>query len=243
MQNCHLTFPDSLTVRYSGYLNHGDQFQTVVVTTFAVGAWNTIAGLSWGVEGMRVGGRRRLRIGPIQRTGRHVCQGLFRRMRSSCMRLSCWRWDERGSRCWLRWRPFFGIAADETDKGDSIEVHKFLLFCPLVSGTGKRVGAAPQARSCFSGRTGTRAPEPEEVVRNAYLGNWEARNTQQKNARRRDHIRESDSALRSHRANRIIDVTDCSVRPKISDFRCRCLFGYTQQEKSSDSAPHTHVIE
>ena len=32
------------------------------------------------------------------------------------------------------------------------------------------------------------------VVRNAWLGNWEARKTQQKNARRRDHIHESDSA-------------------------------------------------
>src|ERR1035441_10473741 len=55
----------------------------------------------------------------------------------------------------------FGIAADKTDKGDSVEVHTFLLFCPLVSGTGKRVGAAPQARSCFSGGTGTGEPEPK----------------------------------------------------------------------------------
>ncbi len=55
----------------------------------------------------------------------------------------------------------FGIAAEETDKGDSVEVHTFLLFCPLVSGTRKRVGAAPKARSCFSGGTGTGEPEPE----------------------------------------------------------------------------------
>jgi len=53
-----------------------------------------------------------------------------------------------------------GVAADETDKGDSIEVHTFLLFWPSVSGT-QRVGAAPQARSCFSRGTGTGAPEPE----------------------------------------------------------------------------------
>jgi FKBP-type peptidyl-prolyl cis-trans isomerase FkpA len=53
-----------VTVRYSGYLNRGDPFQTDVVATFAVGERNTIAGLSWGVEGMRVGGRRRLRVGP-----------------------------------------------------------------------------------------------------------------------------------------------------------------------------------
>ncbi|HZF22673.1 MAG TPA: hypothetical protein VE030_04300, partial [Burkholderiales bacterium] len=55
----------------------------------------------------------------------------------------------------------FGIAADETDKSDSIEVHMFLLFCPFVSGTGKRVGAAPKTRSCFSEGTGTGEPEPE----------------------------------------------------------------------------------
>ena len=53
-----------VTVRYSGFLNRGEPFQTDVVTTFAVGGRNTIAGLSWGVEGMRVGGRRRLRVGP-----------------------------------------------------------------------------------------------------------------------------------------------------------------------------------
>src|SRR4029450_8759615 len=59
----------------------------------------------------------------------------------------------------------FGVAADETDKGDSIEVHAFLLFCPFVSGTRKRVGAAPKSRSCFSGGTGTGEPEPERCRR------------------------------------------------------------------------------
>ena len=39
-------------------------FQTNVVAKFVVGERNTIAGLPWGVEGMRVGGRRRLRVGP-----------------------------------------------------------------------------------------------------------------------------------------------------------------------------------
>src|SRR5258708_6801131 len=38
---------------------------------------------------------------------------------------------------------------------------RFSLFCPFVSGTGKRVGAAPKSRSCFSGGTGTGEPEPE----------------------------------------------------------------------------------
>src|SRR4051812_24657252 len=45
----------------------------------------------------------------------------------------------------------FGIAADKTDKSDSVEVHTFLLFCPFVSGTGKARGAAPKTKSCFSG--------------------------------------------------------------------------------------------
>jgi FKBP-type peptidyl-prolyl cis-trans isomerase len=53
-----------VTIRYTGYLNRGEAFHTDEVVTFAVGERNTIAGLSWGVEGMRVGGRRRLRVGP-----------------------------------------------------------------------------------------------------------------------------------------------------------------------------------
>ena len=58
----------------------------------------------------------------------------------------------------------FGVAADETDEGDSIEVHTFLLFYPFVSGR-KRVGAAAQTRSCFSGGTGNGEPEPERCRR------------------------------------------------------------------------------
>jgi hypothetical protein len=38
---------------------------------------------------------------------------------------------------------------------------RFSLFCPFVSGTRKRVGAAPKSGSCFSGGTGTGEPEPE----------------------------------------------------------------------------------
>ena len=53
-----------VTVRYTGYLNRGDVFQADVVATFVVCERNTIAGLSYGVAGMRVGGRRRLHVGP-----------------------------------------------------------------------------------------------------------------------------------------------------------------------------------
>jgi FKBP-type peptidyl-prolyl cis-trans isomerase len=63
-----------ITVRYSGYLNRGEPFQTDVVTPFSVGERNTIAGLAWGVAGMRVGGRRRLRVGPTWHTGIRACR-------------------------------------------------------------------------------------------------------------------------------------------------------------------------
>ena len=44
---------------------------------------------------------------------------------------------------------------------------RFSLFCPSVSGTRKRVGAAPKSRSCFSGGTGTGEPEPQECENKA----------------------------------------------------------------------------
>src|SRR5450759_4128302 len=54
----------------------------------------------------------------------------------------------------------FGVAADETDEVDSVEVHTFLLFCPFVSGTRGR-GGSPDKKLLFWGdrnggaRTGT----------------------------------------------------------------------------------------
>lgn len=45
----------SLTIRYSGWLNRGDKFQENVTITFRVGSREVIPGLSFGVEGMRVG--------------------------------------------------------------------------------------------------------------------------------------------------------------------------------------------
>jgi FKBP-type peptidyl-prolyl cis-trans isomerase len=53
-----------VSIRYTGYMNRGEIFQRDVVISFAVGEQNIIAGLSHGVEGMRVGGRRPLRVGP-----------------------------------------------------------------------------------------------------------------------------------------------------------------------------------
>src|SRR5260370_13743718 len=57
-----------------------------------------------------------------------------------------------------------GIAADETDESNSVEVllHTFLLFCPSVSGTRKRVGARlPRQVAAFLGGPKTGEPEPE----------------------------------------------------------------------------------
>jgi FKBP-type peptidyl-prolyl cis-trans isomerase FkpA len=55
---------DHVTVRYSGFLNRGDAFQTDVTTSFTLGERHVIAGLERGLEGMRVGGVRKLRVSP-----------------------------------------------------------------------------------------------------------------------------------------------------------------------------------
>jgi FKBP-type peptidyl-prolyl cis-trans isomerase FkpA len=55
---------DQVTVRYSGFLNRGDPFQTDITTTFTLGERRVIAGLERGTEGMRVGGVRTLRVSP-----------------------------------------------------------------------------------------------------------------------------------------------------------------------------------
>ena len=51
-------------VTYDLYLYRGDLVEANQSYSFRVGARSVIAGLEYGVEGMRVGGRRRLRIAP-----------------------------------------------------------------------------------------------------------------------------------------------------------------------------------
>jgi len=51
-------------VRYDLFLNRGEQVQEKQVYSFRVGKRRAIPGLEYGVEGMRVGGERRLRVGP-----------------------------------------------------------------------------------------------------------------------------------------------------------------------------------
>ena len=53
-----------VTVRYDGFLSRGDAFQRGVVASFTLGRREVIAGLESGVEGMRTGGRRRIRVSP-----------------------------------------------------------------------------------------------------------------------------------------------------------------------------------
>lgn len=54
---------DTVTIRYQLSLNRGEVIQCEEAT-FTVGQRRVIAGLEYGVEGMRVGGRRRFRVGP-----------------------------------------------------------------------------------------------------------------------------------------------------------------------------------
>ena len=58
---------DMVTIRYSLALNRGDVIDSQKVASFALGKREMIAGLEYGVEGMRVGGRRRFRASP------HLC--------------------------------------------------------------------------------------------------------------------------------------------------------------------------
>ena len=55
---------DIVTIRYDGFLRRGDAFQRGVVESFKLGGRRVIAGLEYGVEGMRAGGRRRIRVAP-----------------------------------------------------------------------------------------------------------------------------------------------------------------------------------
>ena len=51
-------------IRYDLLLNRGDKVQENQTASFRIGDRSVIAGLEYGVEGMRQGGERRLRVGP-----------------------------------------------------------------------------------------------------------------------------------------------------------------------------------
>jgi hypothetical protein len=54
----------TVEVLYTLSLNRGDVVQRDMKYSFSLTARNVIAGLAYGVEGMRVGGRRRIRVAP-----------------------------------------------------------------------------------------------------------------------------------------------------------------------------------
>ena len=55
---------DTVTVCYSLMLNRGDAVQINETTSFKIGGRDVFAGLECGIEGMRVGGQRSMRISP-----------------------------------------------------------------------------------------------------------------------------------------------------------------------------------
>lgn len=54
----------AVEVEYSLFLNRGDCVQKDTRCAFRIGERRVIAGLEYGVEGMRAGGKRRIRVGP-----------------------------------------------------------------------------------------------------------------------------------------------------------------------------------
>ena len=54
----------TVDVEYSLFLNRGDCVQENKKYSFRVGKREVVAGLEYGVEGMRAGGKRLIRVGP-----------------------------------------------------------------------------------------------------------------------------------------------------------------------------------
>jgi len=54
----------TVEVEYSLFLNRGDTVQENKKYSFRIGERHVVAGLEYGVEGMRAGGQRRIRVGP-----------------------------------------------------------------------------------------------------------------------------------------------------------------------------------
>lgn len=54
----------TVEIRYNLRLNHGEILRERVFELLRVGARQVIPGLEYGVEGMREGGQRRIRVGP-----------------------------------------------------------------------------------------------------------------------------------------------------------------------------------
>src|SRR4051812_13865970 len=66
----------TVTVRYDGFLRRGGRFQGITCT-FDLSRGGGVAGLRYGVEGMRVGGLRRLTVSPHLAYGRAGVPGVI----------------------------------------------------------------------------------------------------------------------------------------------------------------------
>ena len=54
----------SVTIRFDLALNKGEMIQERQMATFTIGKRSVVAGLEYGVQGMRVGGQRVIRVSP-----------------------------------------------------------------------------------------------------------------------------------------------------------------------------------
>ena len=71
VRGCHVT------IRYELLLNRGELVRRHEESSFRVGDRSAIAGLEYGVEGMRQGGLRRIRFGPHLGYGKTGVPGLI----------------------------------------------------------------------------------------------------------------------------------------------------------------------
>ncbi len=69
-----------VTIHYRGFLNQGEEFRNSydmgIPTSFRIGKREVIAGLEKGVIGMRVGGKRKIRVGPHLAYGSEGISGI-----------------------------------------------------------------------------------------------------------------------------------------------------------------------
>ena len=72
---------DDVVVHYVGWLQNGDQFDSSLARRdpldFALGAGDVIRGWDQGIQGMKVGGKRRLTIPADLAYGEHGCGGVI----------------------------------------------------------------------------------------------------------------------------------------------------------------------